>query len=109
MVGRVSRLVRASTGLPRPRDVAMVDMPLGAVLASSVEGCGPWRPGASRSMELGEPGVALPGRLLCCVPTPPAVICIGLNYSKHAAEAGLPEPAYPVVFYKNPSAVCGPG
>ncbi len=35
-------------------------------------------------------------------------ICIGLNYSEHAAEAGLPEPAEPIVFMKAPSAVCGP-
>eukprot|EP01050_Picozoa_sp_SAG11_P033916 SAG11_NODE_11745_length_740_cov_1.276131_2_plen_138_part_01 len=109
VAGRVSRLVRCATGLPRPRDVAMLDLPLGAALASRVEGCSPWRLGASRTMELGEPDVTLPGELLCCVPTPPAVMCVGLNYRKHAAEAGLPEPKYPVVFYKNPAAVCGPG
>lgn len=35
-------------------------------------------------------------------------ICIGLNYSEHAAEAGLPEPAEPIIFLKAPSAICGP-
>jgi 2-keto-4-pentenoate hydratase/2-oxohepta-3-ene-1,7-dioic acid hydratase in catechol pathway len=30
-------------------------------------------------------------------PPPPAVFCIGLNYKRHAAETGLPEPRYPVV------------
>lgn len=35
-------------------------------------------------------------------------VCIGLNYSEHAAEAGLPEPAEPIIFLKAPSAICGP-
>ncbi len=38
---------------------------------------------------------------------PPAVLCIGLNYAKHAAEGGSPIPAYPVMFMKNPRAVTG--
>jgi 2-keto-4-pentenoate hydratase/2-oxohepta-3-ene-1,7-dioic acid hydratase in catechol pathway len=35
-------------------------------------------------------------------------ICIGLNYSEHAAESGLPVPTEPVVFLKANSAICGP-
>lgn len=35
-------------------------------------------------------------------------VCIGLNYSDHAAEAGLAVPSEPLVFLKAPSAVCGP-
>ena len=35
-------------------------------------------------------------------------ICIGLNYSDHAAETGNPPPAEPVVFMKATSAICGP-
>jgi 2,4-didehydro-3-deoxy-L-rhamnonate hydrolase len=35
-------------------------------------------------------------------------ICIGLNYSDHAAESGQPVPAEPVVFAKWTSAICGP-
>lgn len=38
---------------------------------------------------------------------PPAILCIGLNYAKHAAEGGSPIPKYPVLFMKNPSAVTG--
>jgi 2-keto-4-pentenoate hydratase/2-oxohepta-3-ene-1,7-dioic acid hydratase in catechol pathway len=34
-------------------------------------------------------------------------ICIGLNYSDHAAESGLPVPEEPIIFLKAPSAVCG--
>lgn len=35
-------------------------------------------------------------------------ICIGLNYSDHAAEAGMVIPSEPIIFLKAPSAVCGP-
>ncbi|TVO57768.1 fumarylacetoacetate hydrolase family protein [Denitromonas halophila] len=34
-------------------------------------------------------------------------VAIGLNYSDHAAEAGLPEPAEPVMFPKWTSCLCG--
>jgi len=47
-------------------------------------------------------------KTLCPVPTPPAILCIGLNYKKHAAETGLEPPRFPVVFYKNPASVAGP-
>lgn len=35
-------------------------------------------------------------------------ICIGLNYSDHAAETGAAVPAEPVIFMKATSAICGP-
>jgi len=35
-------------------------------------------------------------------------VCIGLNYSDHAAESGLTVPSEPLVFLKAPSAICGP-
>ncbi len=34
-------------------------------------------------------------------------ICIGLNYSDHAAEAGMTVPTEPIVFAKATSAICG--
>jgi len=46
------------------------------------------------------------GRVLPVV-TPAAVICIGLNYRRHALETGLDLPKYPAVFMKNPGAVTG--
>lgn len=36
------------------------------------------------------------------------IICIGLNYTDHAQEAGLPLPAEPVLFLKASSAITGP-
>ena len=35
-------------------------------------------------------------------------VCIGLNYSDHAAETGNPIPDEPIIFSKATSAVCGP-
>ena len=36
------------------------------------------------------------------------IVCIGLNYSDHAAETGAASPAEPVVFMKAPDTVVGP-
>lgn len=43
-----------------------------------------------------------------CVPRPLNFICIGLNYSDHAAETGMPIPSEPVVFLKAVGAFQGP-
>src|SRR5690606_36343658 len=34
------------------------------------------------------------------IPNPGKIICVGLNYRKHAAESGMDEPAYPLLFSK---------
>ena len=47
-------------------------------------------------------------RLGPCVARTGKLICIGLNYSDHAAEAGMLVPPEPVVFNKWTSAICGP-
>src|SRR5258705_8357389 len=36
------------------------------------------------------------------------MVCIGLNYTDHAAEVGMALPKAPALFMKAPSAVCGP-
>lgn len=38
----------------------------------------------------------------------PKFIAIGLNYADHAAEAGMPIPAEPIIFIKANSSLCGP-
>ena len=48
------------------------------------------------------------GKLLAPLP-PAAILCIGLNYAKHAAEGGKPPPERPVLFMKNPGSVQNPG
>jgi 2-keto-4-pentenoate hydratase/2-oxohepta-3-ene-1,7-dioic acid hydratase in catechol pathway len=40
---------------------------------------------------------------------PPDIICIGLNYRRHAEESKSPIPKFPVVFMKNTGAVQNPG
>lgn len=42
------------------------------------------------------------------IPRPGKVICIGLNYSDHAAESGMDVPAEPILFFKAPNTVVGP-
>jgi len=55
------------------------------------------------------PGTPQQGlRLGPCVARTGKLICIGLNYSDHAAEAGMQVPPEPVVFNKWTSAICGP-
>nr|WP_297789776.1 fumarylacetoacetate hydrolase family protein [uncultured Allomuricauda sp.] len=39
---------------------------------------------------------------------PSKLVCVGLNYSKHAEEAGMAIPKEPVLFFKSTTAVCGP-
>jgi 2,4-didehydro-3-deoxy-L-rhamnonate hydrolase len=39
---------------------------------------------------------------------PHQILCIGLNYSDHAAETGQPVPTEPIVFSKSPNTLVGP-
>lgn len=62
-----------------------------------------------RNLDLSSlPLVAEDVRLGACVGNIGKFICIGLNYSDHAAETGAEVPAEPVVFNKWTSAVVGP-
>jgi 2,4-diketo-3-deoxy-L-fuconate hydrolase len=47
-------------------------------------------------------------RLGCPLAGMGKMVCIGLNYTDHAAEVGMALPTEPTVFIKAPSAVCGP-
>ena len=47
-------------------------------------------------------------RLGPCVGDVRNFIAIGLNYSDHAAEAGMPIPKEPIIFNKAPTCICGP-
>jgi 2,4-diketo-3-deoxy-L-fuconate hydrolase len=47
-------------------------------------------------------------RWAACVARPGKVLCIGLNYSDHAAESGMPLPNEPIVFQKGANTVVGP-
>ena len=54
-------------------------------------------PVVAESERWGAP-IARPGKL----------ICIGLNYSDHAKESGLPIPTEPIIFLKASNTVVGP-
>ena len=47
-------------------------------------------------------------RLGACVAGTGKFICIGLNYSDHAAESNMTVPPEPIIFMKATSAICGP-
>ena len=47
-------------------------------------------------------------RIGACVGNIGKMICIGLNYSDHAAETGATPPPAPIIFMKVNSAICGP-
>ncbi len=49
-----------------------------------------------------------PARIGPCIGGVGKFICIGLNYSDHAAESGMDVPPEPVIFAKATSAICGP-
>ena len=46
-------------------------------------------------------------RLGACVGSIPNLVCIGLNYSDHAAETNTPIPSQPIVFNKHTGAAAG--
>jgi 2-keto-4-pentenoate hydratase/2-oxohepta-3-ene-1,7-dioic acid hydratase in catechol pathway len=55
-------------------------------------------------------GVALADvQLLPALTTPSKIVCLGLNYRSHAAEAGLEAPETPTFFAKFPNALASPG
>ncbi len=47
-------------------------------------------------------------RLGPCFQRPSKIICIGLNYTKHAFESKMPLPPEPIIFFKSTTALTGP-
>lgn len=54
------------------------------------------------------PAVSPDERFGPCVKRPSKLICVGLNYAKHAAESNASVPAEPILFFKATTALCGP-
>lgn len=44
-----------------------------------------------------------------CVPNPGKILCVGLNYRKHAAESGMDAPSSPVMFSKFNNTIAADG
>ncbi|TXE02014.1 fumarylacetoacetate hydrolase family protein [Algoriphagus aquimarinus] len=47
-------------------------------------------------------------RLGSPIARPSKIVCIGLNYRKHAIESGMAVPEVPIIFMKATSSLCGP-
>lgn len=43
-----------------------------------------------------------------CIARPSKIVCVGLNYARHALESGMETPKEPVLFFKSTTALCGP-
>ena len=54
-------------------------------------------PKISKDIRLGPP-----------IARPSKIVCVGLNYAKHAKESGMEVPSEPVLFFKASSAIVGP-
>lgn len=73
-----------------------------AVLKEVVDAVGQQK---SENLYLAESGV----KFGPSVPNPGKIICVGLNYRKHAAETGMPVPAYPILFNKYNNSIAAHG
>jgi 2,4-didehydro-3-deoxy-L-rhamnonate hydrolase len=68
-----------------------------AALRKWLDANGSTAPRVERSVRLGPP-----------IDRPSKIVCIGLNYRKHAIESGMEIPKEPVVFFKSTTALVGP-
>ena len=90
-----------SEGQIRDLSGVVADIAGAALLPDSLEGL--------RQIDLHTlPLVAGSPRLGPCIGSVGKFLCIGLNYSDHAAESGMAVPAEPILFMKATSAICGP-
>jgi ureidoglycolate lyase/2,4-diketo-3-deoxy-L-fuconate hydrolase len=90
-------------GSGRLRDLSAVVPDIGgaALLPESL--------GKLRRLDLNSlPLVAGEPRIGACVAGIGKLVCVGLNYSDHAAESNMPIPAEPILFMKPTSSIVGP-
>jgi acylpyruvate hydrolase len=81
--------------------IELAEPDVGALLASG--------PGWEQRAGAGGRSHALEGLALAPpVTNPPAIVCVGLNYARHAAEAGADLPSHPTLFAKYSAALIGP-
>jgi acylpyruvate hydrolase len=83
-----------------------------AILGQPADRLGALADGADALAAQADPDVVLDAasaRLGPPVPDPQKILCVGLNYRAHAAEASLDEPPVPLVFAKFPNVLIGSG
>jgi 2-keto-4-pentenoate hydratase/2-oxohepta-3-ene-1,7-dioic acid hydratase in catechol pathway len=104
---RSERGVRA--GLLRGESVADVWDALGGDGSSVRELLGSDRLAEAAEISGGEPLALAQVKLEPPIPDPDKIVCIGLNYRAHAAEAGIEPPRSPTFFAKFRNALAPPG
>jgi 2-keto-4-pentenoate hydratase/2-oxohepta-3-ene-1,7-dioic acid hydratase in catechol pathway len=90
-----------ATGVIRDLSGVVADLAGDALLPASIERLRKIDPATLPRVD-GEP------RIGPCVAGVGKFICVGLNYSDHAAESGMPVPAEPIIFMKATSSIVGP-
>jgi 2-keto-4-pentenoate hydratase/2-oxohepta-3-ene-1,7-dioic acid hydratase in catechol pathway len=96
-------------------DLSRVDASLPASVLGLIQGGAATLERAGRAAETASGAAVQPlagVKLLAPIPRPPKLLCIGLNYADHVAEAashGRPPMEKPSVFLKAASCVIGPG
>jgi 2-keto-4-pentenoate hydratase/2-oxohepta-3-ene-1,7-dioic acid hydratase in catechol pathway len=99
--GREKPGILAADGTIRDLSAVIPDLTGDALLPASID--------RLRALDSGKlPRVNEPVRLGPCVGRVGKFVCIGLNYSDHAAESGMAVPREPIIFMKATSAICGP-
>ena len=66
------------------------------------------RPIIAKRIEVGALASFAGERIGSPIARPHQILCIGLNYSDHAAETGQPVPTEPILFTKSPNTLIGP-
>ena len=85
------KIVDLSKQMPRgPKSLVEILAGGKAVQAAVAKACAKPKAGATVSEKS--------AKYLTPIPSPGKILCIGLNYRKHAEETGSPIPTYPVVF-----------
>jgi len=85
------KVIDLSKQMPRgPKTVVEILAGGKKVQAEVAKACAKPKPGATVSEKS--------AKYLCPIPAPGKILCIGLNYRKHAEETGSKIPEYPVVF-----------
>jgi acylpyruvate hydrolase len=82
------------------------------VLATAAHGLAELEAAAESLLAAGDPKAVMRPedvRLGPPVPDPEKILCVGLNYRAHAAEASLDEPSVPLIFAKFPNALIPSG
>ena len=101
------RIVRYAKGETVGYGCQREDGSIVAINGDPLAGSGPLGPGGPGAWSVTRRIIG--GARLLAPVAPPAVVCIGLNYRRHAEESGAPLPDHPVVFLKMPSSIQAPG